>query len=562
MKIRNYIYGLMAVAMISVTSCKDQFELDLLVNPNAVTQENADIELFWNAIQLDFRDFMNAMNGRGMTSTRITAMTSIQYQTAYTPNGGNFMWSEAYSALFPDIDAMSTLAAEGNQFIHVGAAKILKAWVWMSLVDMFGNIPFSEAGQGVAVPSPNADDDQAVYTAALAMLDEAITDLNNPDGIGAPSSDLFFGGETGADDARENWIKLANTLKLRYHLMTRLVGGQAGAINTIVASGDFISASGEDFAFQYGTNLQNPNSKSPYYNEHYLNPVGAGRYLSNDFMYKFLRDDDPRIRYYFYRQNLVPGDRTVNDAFTIGCRDEPRPDHYTADMPFCTATVTNDMADSEGYWGREHGNGDGIPPDGDKRTNWGIYPAGGCFDSDQGVPQKRTDGTLCARGGGIMPYMMHFHVDFMRAEAALTMGTTDDARAMFEAGMRNSINYVIDWSDDLGQGGGALQPNAATIDVYVNGRLAEYDAADAGGKLDLIISEFQRASWGVGIDIYNAYRRTGYPSGLQFTENLDGGDFPRTMFYPGNYVDLNENAVQRNPTEQVFWDTNPPGFIN
>jgi hypothetical protein len=561
MKIRNTIYVLLAVMTISITSCKDQFELDLLNNPNAVTQENADLELFWNAIQLNFRDFLENMDGRAMPATRLTAMGNFNYQTAFTANGGNNLWSGAYSNLFPDMDAMIELAASSNQFIHVGGAKVMKAWVLFGLVDMFGDVPYTEAGQGVAVPSPNSDDQQAVYTAALALLDEAIADLNNPDAIGAPGSDLFFGGETTTATARTNWIKLANTLKIRYHLTTRLVGGSAAAINAIVASGDFISASGEDFAFQYGTNLNNPNSKIPFFNEHYLNPTGGGRYLSNDFMYKFLRDNDPRRRYYFYRQHLEPGNRARVDAFTLGCRDEPRPDHYTADMPFCVASV-GDAADSEGYWGRDHGNGDGTPPDGDKRTNWGAYPAAGCFDSDQGVPQKRPDGTLCGRGAGITPHMMHFHVDFMRAEASLTMGTTDDARALFEAGMRNSINYTISFANSVGQSGGALEPSAGAIDAYVNDRLAEYDAANADGKLNLVISEWHRSSWGVGMEMYNAYRRTGYPNDLQFTENLDGGDFPRLMFYPGNYVDLNANAVQRNPTEQVFWDTNPGGFIN
>lgn len=28
------------------------------------------------------------------------------------------------------------------------------------------------------------------------------------------------------------------------------------------------------------------------------------------------------------------------------------------------------------YFGREHGNSDGIPPDGEIRTNWGVYPHG------------------------------------------------------------------------------------------------------------------------------------------------------------------------------------------
>lgn len=46
--------------------------------------------------------------------------------------------------------------------------------------------------------------------------------------------------------------------------------------------------------------------------------------------------------------------------------------------------------------GRAHGDSDGIPPDGQIRTNWGVYPSGGLFDEDQETPVKNsgTDGGL------------------------------------------------------------------------------------------------------------------------------------------------------------------------
>jgi len=113
-----------------------------------------------------------------------------------------------------------------------------------------------------------------------------------------------------------------------------------------------------------------------------------------------------------------------------------------------------------------------------------------------------------------------------------------------------------------GQGAGTFTPSTSAIDQYVNSRLNAYDAASADGKLDIVMYENHKASWGAGWDVYNGYRRTGFPSGLQHTEELDGGNFPRLMFYPNNYVNLNENATQRAITEQIFWDTNPAGFIN
>ena len=554
MKIRNYIYALVAVMMISVTSCKDQFELDLLNNPNAVTQENADIELYFNAIQLNFNSFMYGVNRLSTPTVRMRVLGGIQYNSFYGATSFNGTWSNAYASLFPDMDALTDLATAESGFVWTGATKVMRAWTLFALVDFFGDIPYSEAGLGVAVPSPIADGQVAVYTAAFNMLDDAIADLTNPASIGKPASDLFYDGDA------DSWVALANTLKMRYHLTTRLAGGSGAAFQAIVTSGDYIAARGDNFAFSYSTNQFNPNSRHPWYNQHYNAPTAGGDYMSNDYMFKFLRDADPRLRYYFYRQNLNPGGV---DAFTLGCPAELKPDHYTNDMPFCLATLDHaDPNSSLGYWGRDHGNGDGIPPDGDKRTNYGIYPAAGVFDADQGVPQKHNgiDGAL---GAGINPFMMSYYVDFMRAEAALTMGTGDNARTLLEAGMRESIDYTMDFASNLGDGGGQLAPSNIAIDNYVNAKLALYDAAaDDQARLDIVMDEYQRASHGSGLEAFNGYRRTGFPSGLQLTENLDGGDFPRCMFYPGNYVDLNENAVQRALTDQVFWDTNPPGFIN
>ena len=38
-----------------------------------------------------------------------------------------------------------------------------------------------------------------------------------------------------------------------------------------------------------------------------------------------------------------------------------------------------------GYWGRDHGNDEGTPPDNFTRTASGVYPAGGSFDGSEDV---------------------------------------------------------------------------------------------------------------------------------------------------------------------------------
>ena len=78
--------------------------------------------------------------------------------------------------------------------------------------------------------------------------------------------------------------------------------------------------------------------------------------------------------------------------------------------------------------------------------------------------------------------------------------------------------------------------------------------------MNVIIGEFRLALHGMGLDAYNAYRRTSKPENMELTFQANPGTFPRTMWYPADYVNRNANATQRPGPEldtRVFWDTNP-----
>lgn len=534
-----------ATLFLFISACENT-ELDLLDNPNEVTPENAELNLLYNNVILQFRNFVFNASGELMPYVRMIAMTGGDiYRNQDQPQSFDNEWSGAYANLFPDLDLIIEIATEGGQNVHAGSAKIMKAYTLFTLVDMFGDVPYSEAGKGVEVPSPKADPGETVYAAGLALLDEAIKDLQAQ---GArPTNDLYYGGDA------PKWLRLANTLKLRYFLQTRLVNNNAKAeIDAIISSGNFITSSADDFAFPYSSLRVNPDSRNPYYSGGY--EVGSPTYQSNYYMWLLFGEKnvvDPRIRFYFYRQD---GDTTNEDFFTLDCQQIPRPPHYPEFMPWCTAST-------DGYWGRDHGNDDGIPPDDLKRTAWGVYPVGGKFDDDsfRGIGNQGTDG---ARGAGIMPIMMASWVDFMRAEAALTLGTAGDPRALLESGVRKSIAKVISFSKSATTIPAAFEPTAADIDAYVTEVLSLYDAAATNDdKLNVIIKEYHIALFGMGIDAYNNYRRTGKPAGMQPTREPNPDEFARSMWYPSDYVNLNANANQKNLTDQVFWDTNPPGFI-
>jgi hypothetical protein len=532
-----------------VSACRNTELDDLLINPNEVTPESADIEFVLANVQLQFENFVHDAQNETAPYTRMLAMTGgQQYSNQDFPQNFDFTWEVAYARILTDVALVKQLAADKGLPIHGGVARVMEAYTWMTLVDLFGSVPRSEALQGTDIPSPAADDDDADYAHALGLLDEAIAELGKT--AATPRTDLFYGGN------KAKWIRLAKTLKLRYYLNTRLVdSGKAKAeINALLTEGDIISSAADDFRFPYSSNRLNPDARHPYYSDNY--EVDAVTYLSNYYMWTFFGEKsvvDPRLRFYFYRQD---GDTTDEDLFTLDCPTLPRPDHYTGPYPFCVA-ATN------GYWGRDHGNADGIPPDGLKRTTFGVYPAGGSFDNDSFTGQGN-GGQNGAKGAGILPIVMHPFVEFMKAEAALTLGAgTGDARAYLESAVRASIASVISISKAAVSVPAAFDPSAAAIDAYVGAVMDLYDAAGTDdARLDVIMKEYYLALWGNGLESYNNYRRTGKPTGMQPTLEPDPGQFPRLMWYPSAYVNRNQNASQRALTQQVFWDKNPAGFIN
>lgn len=531
-----------------VSSCENALEFEgLLSDPNEVTADKAELDLVYNRVMLDFRNFAYGAGNIAMPLVRMRHMFGPLYINAVSPTTFDGLWTNAYSNLIPDLDLIIDLSSPEGLNTLSGTSKVMKAYILFTLVDFFGDVPFSEAFQGVENPSPSADDDESVYTAALGILNEAIAELKAPKG--APANDLYYGGDAG------KWLKLANTLKFRYYVQTRLVNNNVSEVNALMDQ--VISSTSDDFEFQYGTERDLPNSRHPDYNSSY--EVGGGDYHSNYYMWQMFGEketEDPRIRYYWYRQDC---DETNEDLFTLDCVPLPYPFHWAPGFPWCTASLYDD--NYTGYWGRAHGNEDGIPPDGEKRTIWGLYPAGGRFDADDCVSalENGVDGAL---GQGIAPLMLASWVDFLKAEAVLTMGANGDAAALLESGIRKSIDKVMGFSS-IGTVDPAFVPSSDQIEAYVAEVLGNFNAADADGKLQILMTEFRLAAHGNGLDIFNAYRRTGKPSGMQPTRTVDPGAFPRTFWYPSSYVDRNAKATQKTDLEtQVFWDTNPAGFIN
>ena len=245
-----------------------------------------------------------------------------------------------------------------------------------------------------------------------------------------------------------------------------------------------------------------------------------------------------RLRYYIYRQNA-----------TVGIYNS---------------------ANGNGYYGRPPADPTAAPADQSARSTVGIYPAGGLYDNGtvKDIPATNmfltntgatgtqrvvssTDGT----GAGVTPMITNAMVKFIRAEAALTLGTGDNAKQLFLDAVTANLTSISSFA--VANGGLAM----TNIAGFVNRLGLQYDAAaDNEARLRLIITQKYIAQFGNGIESYNDYRRTGYPVLDPLLSSLNV--FPLRFYYTTTELATNTTlsgatgtALQvAQQTKLVFWD--------
>ena len=561
-------------------SCDLEKDLD---NPNEVSVDTADPTLIMNGIQADFGQWFSLAGGQNIAGTndfansrsvaelvRMQAMTGgDQYERAFTPQDLNAIWSGAYQDVLINIEAMLPLAEEDNLTTHIGVAKIIKAYIFMTLVDLFGDVPADEAlkgGEGIINPSTTPG--SAVYDMALTLLNEARTELAKPAAEAGPAltRDIFYGGN------RTRWITLANTLEFKAWLNISALPARAteagAALSALLTANDLIDTDAEEFTYKYGTADVPTRSRHPLYLDYYRAQSGsAGGYIGNYFLKQVFNGtgvQDPRWRYYFYRQAGSILRMLAFDGESVPCVNTAgkpigKPAHFSNDHPFCVF--------DPGFFGRDHGDNDGGPPDSPVITTVGVYPAAGRIDNQIADANDPVGGQFVAstqqgqggNGRGIEPIFMSFFINFMRAEAILRgvlPGDAAAARAQMISGIDKSITRVQAFGSSLGQTTTLATP-ALTYTTKV-GQI--YDLAT--DKLDVVGTEFYKALWGNPIEAYNLLRRTSSPRTIQPTRAINGGVFFRSLLYPANFVNLNNSTAQKPVNDvRVFWDGNPDNLF-
>ena len=192
-------------------SCQDIVE-GINENPNDLTVADVDEVLFLTGGQLANIQLQCGHLNRvsGMYSGQLIGIQAL-YSNIYGYNlstgESNSEWTALYVGVMTN---MRHIIENSESGLLRGIAMIVEAHAFGTAASLWGDIPYSEAGNP-EIEDPTFDSQTDVYTSVISLLDDGISTLNN-----ASSSpikeDVYFNGD------KDKWIAAAYTLKARFYL--------------------------------------------------------------------------------------------------------------------------------------------------------------------------------------------------------------------------------------------------------------------------------------------------------------------------------------------------------
>ena len=260
-KINIYIW----VLLFGVLSCSDELE-KVNIDPNSPS--SVPLESIFLGVQRDLsHDFVE-----------LTFDITNKFVN-YAENPGGRSWDfflidrddekvywDRHFAELRNINFILENAKEGQEN-YKGVALVIKSWMYYHLTSLYGDVPFTEGGQGNNdVNQPKFDSQQTVFEGILADLTEANTILGT--GTSPLNGDFLLGNDI------SKWKKFANSLRLRVLIAQSKKVDPSSALQTIVSNPEtypLMESNADQPAFSYNNEINYPrNFNTDYTKTHYL----------------------------------------------------------------------------------------------------------------------------------------------------------------------------------------------------------------------------------------------------------------------------------------------------
>lgn len=490
---------------IGLSSCTKNF-VELNTNPDAVAASTP--QFIFSKAQYD-----------GTTNMLNLLLGTMQYTTSYNDVAGfgsKYIQSQsnassgAFSSAYPNeineigevIKAVTGDAAKVNLLAE---ARIWRVYCFSRLTDLYGDIPYSQAGQGYnsSIYTPVYDAQKDIYANMLAELDASATSLDAAKTtFGA--SDLIYGGNT------TQWKKFAYSLMLRLGMrMTKVDAAAAQTWVTKAIAGGVITADADIAKVAYVGSGQDIN-KNPLaltlLNSDYIKANGSSNTEGGKYQDVFIN---------YLKTNKDPRLATISVIYTTGTADTT-----SANQKGMPATLSA------------------------RPTDFVTYSE----------PRQNTLLLLSS------PRLVFTAAEsyFLLSEAALRGWYSG---ATVTASYQNGISAAMrQWAIIAGAPGTIT---TSQITAYANAHQLN-TAGTFAQQMQQIYTQFWVGIFPDAQEVFATYRRTGYPALVpnNYPGNATGGLIFRRMLYPVSEQNLNsasyKAAIARQGADdfltRIWWD--------
>ena len=504
---QKFFSGILLIpCLLLLASCDSGFE-EMNVNPTQASQIDPNFKLTNIQLNISGQRYENWRTNLIYSSVMIQHFATLPGYWAgdkytYIGSYSAAMWDRYYPNIARNIEDLLLQTSEDPEMANMHhITQIMRVVMYHRLTELYGDVPYSEAGRGFIddITQPKYDPQSEIYADMLAKPEAAATGLN-PAGSTYGGGDLMYQGDVG------QWRKFANSMMLR--LGMRLVKVDPGAAQNWVQK-----------AIAGGTMESNDDIAYVPHND----PSG----WRNGNGQVFLADGSPRLSKFFVDWMVAHGDPRLEVYGTI-----PVAGADPVGMPNGKAAGSSDPVN-------------GIEND----PSW-VSCDGGA--SPCGMDVYMQPNPVIQGWDDPMFFMTYAEVELLKAEAAVRGWHSGDPATHYANGVRAAMQY-------LSMYGAEASISDADIDAYLSAN--PYDGANAMQQINehiwaaTLLNEYEG---------YANWRRTGYPelTPVVFPGNVTGGTIPRRMRYreaeavanPENYSAAVSRQGPDEFTTRMWWD--------
>ena len=283
----------MLLSITLLSKCDDNLT-DLNIDPNSAISVAPSTLL--TTAQYNFYETTQGVTVNadwGLLMVQQWSQTEYTEDSRYTQdvNFFNVTWSDMYASVLKELYAAKTLVdgqkEEKGQAITNNKKNILDVMstqVFAFLADGFDKVPYTEAIGENNLPA--YDSQEVIYKGILATLENAASTFSSS----APS---FTSGEIIYNGDVSHWIKLTNSLMLRYAMRIADVDPVTASKYVTLASSNLITSNAENALFTFESSLARAN---PLYKNN--TPLDGNRddYAVSEYLVETLTNmGDPRL---------------------------------------------------------------------------------------------------------------------------------------------------------------------------------------------------------------------------------------------------------------------------